>query len=436
MLLPPLKSEFDPPQESEGSQDPLGLQPAYERIANRLLPAVTVRMGRPRFVTAMAVGARVCEAWKDQEIASDGVTPPWLVFEWYVVEAFVRAANELAQGSSIPGNQKIARAIRNGRQIGATTYLKTPTVFGYSGVYRRLAYHTGFLTDGGRLDQAGWELLGAWEKDQQLEGFIDGSKGVGQVFREDLTDAVSVGLARGHTVHKHSDFWSEIVRRLDPAMSGPSELKILREVITSKSGPIELVSEIKRALIAKGGIIDRAEEASFLQVLSRTAGTSLKQLIVAIDDYERFCRAITCAFDAVRYCAVLNKGTAVDAKMYQSIPAAQAAVSMLAPALKCLTSNDALNEWEREWLTEATEYFESVHSTSQLFETILTYHERVQERKPPDGKRPWFERLKPDTVFVRAGYLMKDEPETRPAYVHEYRLPTFSRFLADLGAYA
>ena len=48
MLKALFSSEVDPSEEAEGSIDPLGLAPAYERLAGRLLPAVTVRMGRPR----------------------------------------------------------------------------------------------------------------------------------------------------------------------------------------------------------------------------------------------------------------------------------------------------------------------------------------------------------------------------------------------------
>ena len=48
MLRTPFSSEFDPSEEAEGSTDPLGLLPGYERLADRLLPAVTVRMGHPR----------------------------------------------------------------------------------------------------------------------------------------------------------------------------------------------------------------------------------------------------------------------------------------------------------------------------------------------------------------------------------------------------
>src|SRR5258706_8929787 len=80
MLRAPFSSEFDPSEEAEGSIDPLGLQPGYERLADQLLPAVTVRMGHPRFVTAMALGACVCEGWDADAIAADDITPPWLVW--------------------------------------------------------------------------------------------------------------------------------------------------------------------------------------------------------------------------------------------------------------------------------------------------------------------------------------------------------------------
>ena len=91
MLKAPFSSEFDPSEEAEGSIDPLGLQPGYDRLADRLLPAVTVRMGHPRFLTAMALGACVCDGWDLDATAADDITPPWLVWEWFVVEAFVRA---------------------------------------------------------------------------------------------------------------------------------------------------------------------------------------------------------------------------------------------------------------------------------------------------------------------------------------------------------
>ena len=193
MLRAPFSSEFDPSEEAEGSIDPLGLQPGYERLADRLLPAVTVRMGHPRFVTAMAVGACVCEEWDTDAVAADEITPPWLVWEWFVVEAFVRAEESLSGISGIPGIQKVRRALRNQRPVSATAYLKTPTAFGFTGVFRRLARGIGILTDDGTLDDGGYELVSAWAKDQGLDGIIDASGGDGRAFRERLRRAVCAG---------------------------------------------------------------------------------------------------------------------------------------------------------------------------------------------------------------------------------------------------
>ena len=49
----------------------------------------------------------------------------------------------------------------------------------------------GILTEDGRIDDGGYELVTAWAKDQGLEGFIDASSGDGRAFRERLRRAVS-----------------------------------------------------------------------------------------------------------------------------------------------------------------------------------------------------------------------------------------------------
>src|SRR5437868_9603784 len=104
MLSPPQLSASDPAVESEGSIDPLSLSPVYERLADRILPSLTIRMRRVRFVTAMCVAARVCaDDYEEDDVAQDGVTPPWLVFEWFVVEALVRKKEELADAEGVPG---------------------------------------------------------------------------------------------------------------------------------------------------------------------------------------------------------------------------------------------------------------------------------------------------------------------------------------------
>jgi hypothetical protein len=436
MLRAPFSSEFDPSEEAEGSIDPLGLQPGYERLADRFLPAVTVRMGHPRFVTAMAVGACICEDWDTDAIAADEITPPWLVWEWLVIEAFVRAEDSLSGASGIPGVQKVRRALRNQRPVSATAYLKTPTAFGFTGVFRRLAHGIGVLTEEGLLDDGGYELVTAWARDQHLDGIIDASDGDGRAFRDRLRRAVAQGLDKGHTTYQPGDFWHDLARRFDPMTPGRREKKVLLDRILLRAGQAEMVAHVKDALIAQGGVAAREDEAPFLRKLTRRAPPDLMQLLAAIDAYEAFARVITDAFDGLRYFATGQGGAPVDAQDFSSLRTAKFALDALGPSLARIRSHPTLLEWERDQkgLAQAVDRFGGVKNTGDLFEAVLDHHEHVQREKPPNGKRPWFERAPRGRVVVRSGYTLSEPPQEKGGYVHEYRIPTFSGFLADLGA--
>jgi hypothetical protein len=436
MLRAPFSSEFDPSEEAEGSIDPLGLQPGYERLADRFLPAVTVRMGHPRFVTAMAVGACVCDDWDTDAVAADEITPPWLVWEWLVIEAFVRAEDSLSGISGIPGIQKVRRALRNQRPVSATTYLKTPTAFGFTGVFRRLALGIGVLTEEGLLDDGGYELVTAWARDQHLDGIVDASDGDGRAFRDRLRRAVAQGLEKGHTTHQPGDFWRDLARCFDPVTPGRSEKKVLLDRILTRAGQMEMVAHVKEALIAQGGIAARQEEAAFLRKLTVRAPADFKQLLAAIDAYEAFARAITDAFDSLRYCSTSHGGAPVDAQDFSSVKTAKSSLAALGPSLARIRSHPTLLEWERDQkgLAQAVDRFDGVRNTGDLFEAILNHHELVQREKPPNGKRPWFEHAPRGKMLVRSGYALSEPLDGKGGYVHEYRVPTFSGFLADLGA--
>jgi hypothetical protein len=120
-------------------------------------------MGWPRFVTAMAVGACVCESWDADAVATNKITPPWLVGEWFVVEALVRAGEALTRIYGLPGFRKVQWALRNQRPVCASANLKTPGTFGFTGVFRRLAVQLEIVTRDGRLDDGGWSA-GYWSK--------------------------------------------------------------------------------------------------------------------------------------------------------------------------------------------------------------------------------------------------------------------------------
>jgi len=138
----------------------------------------------------------------------------------------------------------------------------------------------------------------------------------------------------------------------------------------------------------------------------------------------------------LRHCASVNGGAPVDADIFSSTRAAKSARAALAPSLKRIRSHPTLLEWARDQngLAHAIERFDAIRSGSDLFSAVLNHHEHVQHNKPPNGKRAWFERSSRGRVVVRAGYVLPEAPDEHGGYVHEYRIPTFSRFLGDLGA--
>ena len=87
-LRPRLSAE-DPIAATGGTIDPLGTSAIADSLAERLVPGVRERHHRARLLTAIAVSMAVCESFEDQ-IAPDGVTEPYLIFEWHVAEVFVR----------------------------------------------------------------------------------------------------------------------------------------------------------------------------------------------------------------------------------------------------------------------------------------------------------------------------------------------------------
>ena len=156
----PLLTEADPRISAEGSIDPLGMYAIADALAVRLIPGVRERQKHPRFLTTMAVSLSLCSEMDEDLIASDGVSEPQQVFEWHVVEGLVRTS-EKERLRGVPGQDKAATAIKDRVPISAKRYLKTPSVFGFQGVYRALSRDLE-IERADRLGEIGYELLPVW----------------------------------------------------------------------------------------------------------------------------------------------------------------------------------------------------------------------------------------------------------------------------------
>ena len=90
-------------------------------------------MQRIRFLTAMAVGALVTEELEDDPRLRDA--SPYLVWEWLVVESFIRTKGDDSQHWGVPGAHVTRRALDQHGYLDARSYLKTSRIFGFHGVY-------------------------------------------------------------------------------------------------------------------------------------------------------------------------------------------------------------------------------------------------------------------------------------------------------------
>ena len=439
-LTPPVISEFDPVVEAEGSVDPLLLQGVYERLADRILPALTVRMARPRFLTAMAVGAAVCADYDDEALAADGLTPPWLAYEWLVMSAFAHCRDEVEARWGLPGIRKVETCQREKRPLSAAAYLKTPKVFGFHGIYKTLASGLQILTEDMRLDDGGYALVRAWEKDQGLEGFLDSNSGQGAALRKDLRKALNKTLAAGQVERPIKRLSQAIVKRLDPERCGPREKKVLShrlrmaEDIERPEDPqaVHMRRELIVALEQRDEGVHAEGEVELFRELMKRGSDELRARLSAIDAFEALCRPIGEAFDLIRYLSTATPDGAVDAPLFAEGPLAAALADRVATACGRIEENERLLGWEPD-TADIVGGFKSAAGPADLFHAVLAHHQMSQQKKPPDGKRPWVETLKGDRVVVRAAYRAKAPPEGKLHYLHNYRMPTLSGFLYDLG---
>src|SRR5215204_169995 len=161
----PFLTSYDPPGTSEGSLDPLGLYQIADQLAVQLVPAIRERMQRVRFLTAMAVGTIVNEGLEDDPQNKDA--SPYLVWEWLITEAFVRSQIDETSTRGAPGTLVAKRAVDQRGYLDARSYLKNPRIFGFNGIYKRLALQLKIVNIHLGPGPKAEELIDAWARDLQ-----------------------------------------------------------------------------------------------------------------------------------------------------------------------------------------------------------------------------------------------------------------------------
>jgi len=427
----PFLTLSDPLTTGEGALDPLGLSTIGDRLADQILPGLRVRMSRPRFITAIAVVAAACEGMEDR-VAADEVTPAYVVFEWLLVEAFVRAGQE-GTTKGTPGTLKAQRARASGVAMSAKTYLRIPGVFGFHGVYKPLARNLGIVDDDMRLGDNGYALLKEWQQEQGLPGFLESSvtKGPGSSYRHLIRSAVEDGLLRGHSTRTSSwQGWGLLAKHLAPGTIGAAESAFIhRMVLDPKGGKRGEVFQLLEAFKNN----DEPESNIVRDVLIPKASEELRDRLAAIDAYESVGALLEDSLDWIRYLSSMAGARAIASTEYAKQPATNRIAAELRPAFhraeKAFSTSPLILQQQLAVLAKS---FDGVQDAERLFDSVLAHHGEIQKAKKPDGKREWFERGDRGATFVRVPYRLTESPKPRDWWTRPYRITTAQSFLNDL----
>lgn len=162
----PSLSLFDPPDAAEGTLDPLGLGQLATRVAEMLVPDFRERVRRPRFFTALTLGAAVLGPARWQggayEESIDG--PRYLGWERLLVESYARTerADDTEGFKGVPGIAKARQAVAQDARLSSRLYLKNAAAVGWWVAYKGISAEIGLVDEQGNLQEVGRELLRAW----------------------------------------------------------------------------------------------------------------------------------------------------------------------------------------------------------------------------------------------------------------------------------
>jgi hypothetical protein len=421
----PFLTDADPDVLGEGSLDPMGLARFADRLAEQLVPDMAARMQRVRFLTAAAAGAVALEGL-DDVIPRDEVTPPSIALEWVVVEAFARSRSVSADAlRGLPGIDKARAVVARQGHLDTRSYLRSPRVFGFFGVYKRLAVGIGLLDDRLLLTKKGDELVRAWEADRpgRRAGYSDRLRSTeGGRLGINLADAAKRTLRSGRVDLSETSFlWGKIVDAFRVDEIGPRERKMLRGGLEDPLKPHrpELITLLRRYDVV-------GTEADGLSAIAPHASKPLAVCLDAVEAFERVAILLVEAFAALRVVSTAEAWVS------------PADVSTHAAIRRCATRFPGALRRAEERLDAVGMAYEvfghlqemaEAESPADLVERLLAHHERVQAEKAPT-RRSWF--VRSERGFrVRPPYFM-GEDRSIEGFVHPYRIDALRRFLEDL----
>ncbi len=426
----PFLTTYDPPGTSEGTLDPLGLYQIADQLAVQLVPAVRERMQRIRFLTAMAVGALVTEGLEDDPLLRDA--SPYLTWEWLVVESLIRMMPDDPSMWGVAGTLVAKRALNQHGYLDARSYLKTPRIFGFHGIYKRLAIRLGLVTVHLEAGPNADTLVDAWARGLGYSG-SGGARPLLAKWRSAVSRSLGERPPRtrpGWT----SEAWDELAKAFSPSGCRAKERRCLEEMLHASDD---------RALGALPAIWQLQEKFSDDEFREELLHDRLEKrrpdygsLLGAIRSYEAFARGLQDAFDVLRAEAARVDSRGFDVKAIAKDDDFKRSVADLDRRFE--TTQRTLGEVNlasmslQSLFTERFQMFADPLDAEDFAAKLCEHHVKVQRAKSAEGKRPWFDRLGPDRIYVRQAYRENRRDILPGRYVHDYRGWPIRRFRDDL----
>jgi hypothetical protein len=358
---------------------------------------------------------------------------PALVWEWLVVEALVREAGERDGERGVPGTLVTRRALEQHGYLDARSYLKTPRIFGFHGVYKRLAIHLGLVDVHLGPGPNAEELLDAWARDLGHAGISDV-----RLMLARWSAAVRRSLAEKPPRTRpnwSNDGWKELAHALAPSMCKSREKRFLRNLLHAtdqrRLGALpaiwQLQTEFDEGAFQEELLHDRLQQHE----------PSYRPLLGAIRSYEIFARNLQDAFDVMRTQAARRDVQGLAVREMAGCTEFEQSVCDLhkrfEAAHEALCNVTVPNVPLQDLFKNRFQAFREPKDAGQCAMDLCSHHEAVQRGKSPEGKRPWFDRLGQDRIFVRHAYR-ESSGEIQPGrYVHDYRSKPIRRFFMDLS---
>jgi hypothetical protein len=426
----PFLTTYDPAGTSEGALDPLGLYQIADQLAVQLVPGVRERMQRIRFLAAMAVGALVTEDLRDNPNARDA--SPYLVWEWLVVEALMRTKSEEPGLWGIPGSLVARRAINQHGYLDARSYLKTPRIFGFHGVYKRLAIRLKLIDVHLGTGPNTEALADAWARSVGFNGLKE-AKPLLSSWTDEVKRCLNENPPRTRPNWTMKG-WNDLAEAFAPYRCKNQERRYLRNLLLGETDQRLGVLPIVWQLLSESHSESMTEEELHDQLEVRAP--SCVSLLQAIRSYEGFARALQDAFDRLRSEAATVDATGFEVTRIAKDPDFQKSTQDLhkrfATTQQTLAEVTFTNASLQHLFENRFARFADPLDAGTCALLLCEHHERVQRDKSAAGKRSWFDRLGTNRIYVRHAYREKRRDIQPKRYLHDYRMRPIQRFHFDL----